>query len=769
MGALNVTFSKDISNNLNGLDMSKAYPSVLKDIKNLPVFQYFDTYQKYDNHEIEDLTIYIIYSNDIYARHLYSRQYGFMVKLLVNYTLLHFRRPSKIIKCDFSTVLSEIFESDIPMQMKKDISNITIGKLRRNQQSKSITHIFKDEEEALANFSIYGENARMEKISDGDFFIYVVNITTSCNLQSGFRNFNELIVSLCSAKAINNINLLKLNGIEVLGLKTDCIMYKSDEGWGLEENKYVENNFKMGKLLGEYNMEKNKTTDKLTYYINENSLFEIIDLGASTKKIFTKEEEWEVDCKTILNECVNYESVLVLGWRAGVGKSSICKKFARGKILFVCPTNALCDDLRYQGFDAITIHSLFGWNQNDEALKSSKFDISNYGTIVFDEILQTSESIRLQIIRFMENNIDKFYIANGDARQLISSKDKNLQQEMMVTEDEIDDYRVHCLNVMFPSQIYLKNIKRGDTQEDNDELERISDDILALKKNPDRSLLFKLLEQKWKIPVIYKMCDVETKKNLTYYRNTRKTINNHWAKKNGRNELLFSDQVREGDIIVGSKYHKFTKFKICGIKYIVYQIKKDAIIIMNLNEKTTYDENKDEKKVLPLAMEIPNNIFNAKMMFNYASTIDGCQGVTIGGEKVCLWDIQSPFINYRYVYVMVTRVRSLKQLILFKYSQEKVDMLHKTYGKLLIENRIDGHKEADFEAGRIQEGYEEKDYVDYEWVLNQLDKQEDKSELSGEFITIESCSIDRIDNSIGHFKNNCRLLTWLENVSKSDN
>lgn len=762
IGALNITFQEDVIHELEGLDMRKAYPTVLRELKKLPIFEYFDVYQKYDDHPIEDLTIYYVYSASIYARHEYSRQFGFMLKLFKSdeFKILNFRRPSKIIKCDFKPILDEVFASDLPDAMKKDVCNVTIGKLRRSQQQQTRTYIFKDECEALAHCSMYGEFAQVEKITDENLTIFVVNITTTSQLLSGFRNFNELIVSKCSAKAIEICNKLRENDVEVIGIKTDCIIYKNNSGWGLEENDYIEKNFNFGSGMGQYRIEKDKSNEKLTFKIGANTRMNIIDLSIAEQKSFTRDEEWKEDSKTIVEACKEYESILVLAWRPGAGKSTICKRLGKGRVLFVSPTNALCDEIIAGGFDAITIHSLLGRSVDDVSLDTAKFDVSEYQTIVFDEILQTSESLRLEIVRFMENHYDKFYIANGDARQLISIKDKEMQGEMGVCDADIDEYRVKCLNVMFPKQIYFSCIKRGETEQDCIDLENISDDILRLKNK--QHLLFDLLADKYKIPVITQMKQVETMRNLTFYRNTRKTINNHWAKKIGRKDGSLSDQVLVDDVVVGATYHKFKTFKIkTGLKYIVVEKKKDSIVIVNFHAKRAFDAGKGAE---PVKMEVCNNIFSDKLMFPYAQTIDSCQGITIGnGEKVCLWDIQSPFVNYRYVYVMVTRVRSLSQLVLFKYSDSKVEMLKNTYGKLLIENRIQGHVDADIEAGRE---VDEENYVDYDWVMERLEKQQYVSELSGQLLTIETCSIDRIDNSIGHIKSNCRLITRIENVSK---
>ena len=46
-------------NEMVALDLNKAYTSNLMDMKKFPVFSSFDTYKEYDNHPVEDYTMYL--------------------------------------------------------------------------------------------------------------------------------------------------------------------------------------------------------------------------------------------------------------------------------------------------------------------------------------------------------------------------------------------------------------------------------------------------------------------------------------------------------------------------------------------------------------------------------------------------------------------------------------------------------------------------------------------------------------------------------------
>ena len=71
--------------------------------------------------------------------------------------------------------------------------------------------------------------------------------------------------------------------------------------------------------------------------------------------------------------------------------------------------------------------------------------------------------------------------------------------------------------------------------------------------------------------------------------------------------------------------------------------------------------------------------------------------------------------------------------------------------------------------------YNINDYVNTEWIYEQLDKQNNKCLIC--FIPLEAflnennivksnITIDRIDNKISHIKNNCQILCNMCNCSK---
>lgn len=60
---MNIEDETQDKDEFNAIDTAKAYTHCLRMINTVPVFGYFDRYQTYDNHGIEDHTLYCVEVN----------------------------------------------------------------------------------------------------------------------------------------------------------------------------------------------------------------------------------------------------------------------------------------------------------------------------------------------------------------------------------------------------------------------------------------------------------------------------------------------------------------------------------------------------------------------------------------------------------------------------------------------------------------------------------------------------------------------------------
>ena len=119
---------ENIKSAVYGLDENKAYTECLQSITHIPVFSYFDVYETYDNHEIEDLTFYIIHveeetkASTILFGAEYTRTTGEALKQAngIKYKILKFLRPYKIEPVEYSKYVKELYDNtNISIEQKK--------------------------------------------------------------------------------------------------------------------------------------------------------------------------------------------------------------------------------------------------------------------------------------------------------------------------------------------------------------------------------------------------------------------------------------------------------------------------------------------------------------------------------------------------------------------------------------------------------------------------------------------------------------------------
>ena len=151
---------------------------------------------------------------------------------------------------------------------------------------------------------------------------------------------------------------------------------------------------------------------------------------------------------------------------------------------------------------AITLHNLMGLNFRGKSTKRKHFDVSEYDTIVFEEILLYNPKLLSSIHRFMNLHRDKRIIANGDICQNlplffdlnnISSQDK---------------YLINCINGLFYNQVMLTVTKRLKNVEDRKMLACLEDDIFNLDLNVIDTF------KKYNFNIIKQIEDVNTIKKI---------------------------------------------------------------------------------------------------------------------------------------------------------------------------------------------------------------------------------------------------------------
>jgi len=748
-------YFSDIKTAVKGLDERKAYTECLTKMDKVPVFKYFDIYTKYNNEVIEDYNYYIVECLDMSDKHAIifsekiSRMFGFVLKQIdIKYKIHYVRKPFKIENVDFNPAIKELYANpDISMKLKKYIANKTMGMLEKKKNSVFETKFFDDRNiaryyqmkydgklfplvkehyEEVQEFCQIQNEIRTKYNYVSDVKCYVVAVSKDKELVDGLTAMKDIIYCQQKLKLYKQYNLLTELNVKVLGIKTDCIFYEGSD-------KLVEANFNMKDVIGGFRIETGKYMIDKKIVVNNNELVKI-DTSINVK---TFKDEYDV--KELNQYLSSNKTLLIKSLYPGCGKSQSVKNFGK-KTLFILPENTLCRDIKKDGFDSITFSKLFGLYADDMELKHKKeFDVNDYEVICFDEIAKHSIDRLKRIAEFIKSNPDKWIIGAGDCNQI---------NPIGFTGDS--SYLDSCLNIMFPNQILLKEIKRTKNEKDKDTIKGIYKDIF------ENNLSVKDICTKYKLNTESDYYNVKTTNNLAYFNKRCASVSKYVHEK----ILFLKDKYIIGQEVVCRQYYKIKGITL-NTNY-TYQV----VSIDKKNKTVTIYDDVDEKYYT-----IPNTIFDKHFILPYCRTIDSSQGRSIS-EKYTLFDCCLPYVSKEHFWVGLTRSRDLNNVIVFINSDEEIamytDLRIRQYYKFKIEN----YKLQDDMKNRK---YTNEEFIDTKWIENRIETKGLKCEMCCKDFEIyidtennvnSNLTIDRLDNSKAHIKSNCQLACLLCNISK---
>jgi len=349
--------------------------------------------------------------------------------------------------------------------------------------------------------------------------------------------------------------------------------------------------------------------------------------------------------------------------------------------------------------------------------------------IIFDEIyLHQTDKLYL-IQKFIDDNPNKKIYSTGDEYQLdpIETDLNNINDRKL--------YYNRIIQNMFFNSVVLHDNKRCKSKEDQDKIKKITKSIRECKY---KSEAITILKNNFK--VIYNKEEITTKKNVVGLNRTADWINS-----------LIHTPI-EGEVYyqgLNLICRKSVITKTYNLKvnytYEILEISNDNITITDGDEKYIVD-----KKTI-----------HKHMKLSYARTCNSYQGLS-ENEPITIFDINHFMVSTQWIYTGITRTTDLSNVYIYLGKtcyEENEDSLKKQ-----IENMIDGHKHSDVKSNRIMD----EKYVDVKWTMNELKNTRRCTECNQylDISNLDCFSIDRIDNNIGHYEFNCRIICRLCNIKK---
>jgi len=794
----------------NTVDIRKCYTSCLMKIKTVPIYEYFDMYKVYDNSNIEPYNKYIIkiksnneITNMMFNKE-YNRCYGFKLlslkKFDIKYDIIYYCMPSKLINVDFKKPIEDLYNSTIDNEdpendkyYKKMIVNICCGLYEKKYNKTNVSEIFENKNKALlyskyfdncsvkeiikyiystedheqktvfnpknnpldTNCEEIDEEERVVKLYDKIIIdtkkLYAVVFSKEKELTSNFRVIKDMIYDFSHLAILDIYNKLIENKFSCIGIKTDCILYTK-----MNPNKEITQIFDISDKIGNYKIEEKKTCP--TTPINFRISNELIDI--KPVNVVRHQVNNERDTNEINNILDKLDKCLILGEHAGVGKTTLCKNYCdKEDLLIISKFNNLCIENNKEGYNSCTLNMLLGIHvEEDKNIKMRKKDISDFKVIVFDEIYLYDPRELENIYKFILNNPDKKILATGDTNQL-----KTFGYSSNLTD--LQKYIADIIDFMFNNRIVLEEIKRIDNLEDIERIKNLKIELFNIK---DSKEIIPLL-RKYNFNIINSMDQVKTKNSICYFNFRCDQVNNYI-----HNNLI---DIPENFIELNEIKYFIGMNLICKKYLCLTNTTKNSTKKIKLHVNHKYKIVNYTDKLIELYDEIKDKtiFINHKQLYNfklsYSRNIYSIQGLSTN-EPVCIFDINTPYVDVNYIYVSLTRNRNLNDIYIYEHSEKEIKALTKSKIKLYLKNKINGYINQDEIANR---DIDEDNYVDVDFILDLFNKNKYCNNCRGKYYlyindgnVYSNITIQRNDNSLSHIKENCSLICKICNSKLSN-
>ena len=789
-------------NTLCAVDMRKAYTSCLMDITNVPVFGHFDMYQKYDGHAIEDETMYVVEcdKNVILFPTIISRSYGVKLKCAIKnkiaFTILQFKRPSQLVAAKFSKNINDLYATTIDTddkndkELKKKIVNTILGMTEKKSNSKSVSKLFSTYSMALHYQLKYGgviyplqDNEEITEVvqnevgpihSDLDFGIddiecygtrtvsntttnklhraYVLHIQAKAELTNGFLPIKELIYEIQKVKLFNLHKRCVRKNLSIVGVKTDCILVDETEEKLLS---LFNTKDKIGGVKIETNKKCNDTKIQLTKGIDMAAL--MVLAAPIVVNNISIVDEWDTN---EINAVFEKNAItLVKGEYPGVGKT-YCVQQYKNDILFISPYNKLCQNLRKDGFESITLIKLLGRQALGDKLgipmkgkNGGPFDVSNHTVICFDEVMLYGPCELRQIQNYMSKHTNIKFIATGDSDQL---KPINASYNNIVG---MQRHMNKCRDMVFPTQFSLNISKRLKNQEDRDKMAQLKADVF----NPSISVSDICTTHN-----IRQVSDIKattTKRNIAYFNYYAPIVNNIVHK-------LYATEDENNIIVRDNAYYKGLEV-VCT----THMTAKGGV---RLYVNYTYAIHTISAKYFTVIEPVDNEVIAHSFKISeiakyfrlpYADTCHSIQGCTIT-EPMTIFNANiDSHVDRDFFWTALTRATDFNNVSVYIHGDAEKERLSVSRLKRYFNDKVKGYIIQDDNKSRK---YDASEYITGDWIHEQYTKCHEcltchavyDIDFNEDYNMTSNITVDRINNDLAHTIDNCQLMCLHCNVSK---
>jgi hypothetical protein len=523
---------------------------------------------------------------------------------------------------------------------------------------------------------------------------------------------------------------LSKNNINTYSVKTDALTI--DE----TDVEKVQTLLNFSTERGGWRVSKNEKiifpNDKLQLIVNEKINITPIE----TTRLEVKDE---YDTDEICKLFEQHKTVMVRAEYGGSGKSYACANMVKlgYNVLFVSPTNVLCREL-YKGYniESVTINKFFGFNAEGESKHMASFDSSNFDCIIFDEIYFYNVSHLIKVHNYIKNNSTKIILATGDVDQLESI-------DVVSNVKNYEEYKNHCINSIFPYEIFLSENKRLKNDEDKLKLKNMKYDILKT------DISFMDIIKKYNCKTTSKII---TENNIAYQNTTCNAVSRQVRKMLGK-----KDEYEVGEKLICKTYFKYNGANINkNFEFIIDKVDEQHILLR--------DESTDE------TLKLKYNFVVENFIHYYCNTCHSRQGSTIN-KPITIHESDYHRVTRKWFYTAITRATHFDNVyfmvnkkIIKEQEEAKKKEEETKQNKATIQyfkNKVSNYMKQDKAAGKdYRADVEDRNYITPRWLMNCINTScggcgnKFTHDIDENYNVKSDITAQRLDNTLPHTLDN---------------
>ena len=551
---------------------------------------------------------------------------------------------------DIIDEIVELTEQDEDWTLTKIIINSISGYLGKTQYKTKTAAIntklkdiwenwiVGDKDKVMSN----NEDIYINEIKDGDTTLYLYGVESQTeNLSTGL----PMYIQVLDSANIALYDMTKAVGGTCIYRKTDCIV---SVGGKLPEDKTIKYPCSYQDTFGKYRLVDD--AENYNYVVEMN-----VGRAVETPRLSQEWEYWDFndsnDWKFILETAINKGGMLISG-RAGTGKSHIIKEGIKAGLLSadketrMAPTNKAARNI-----EGVTIHKNMAINGNNKTNDKTIMALKKYNVFVIDEISMIYADLWNKLC-LLKKKTGATFILLGDYRQCPPIEDGN---SMDYFNHPFVKYlaNYNCCELTKPQRY---DMPLWNWLENFYEEGECDYDVISKKKLTIENILYR--------------------KNIVYYNNTRKTIN----------ELCMKETIKSLTKYMVLEVPEKCKNEQAQLTYIYKGLPIMAVVcnkdygIINSDDMIVedFDPNASTITITGEYLEegeivIESKEFHKLFVVNYAATTHKSQGATIT-EDLNIFDWDRLQQDRRVGYTAVSRAKEPKQLtIVENYNEFRFD------------------------------------------------------------------------------------------------